>query len=298
MFDKVNIAIIEDFDTLNADLVKSVLSYERKKEDEFNALIQPLNDNNVSACMKHYKALSVIAESSNDDDINMVLEDDVLFDDRICMLLESMFQKAIVRNDEIVFMGMPTNKMSGDFDPKNIEFQETNKVCKILPFCDSYIVSKQTASKMVSNFMPITFPTNIQLSYVMKVINAKSYLTVPNIFVDGSKYGSAVSTLTENNTLVFNKDYLTLRNIIGKTSVTQEELTDVINIIQNSSVKNHPDFIHLKAIFLSKLGKNKEAEKTYEDAFNTYVANKCPMSKTSEFLNNYINLYRVLQFSS
>ncbi len=296
--DNVNVNIVKDYDVkdINNEVISSKINTGplAAPYDSYNQFLKPLHFFNVSCALKHYEAIRSIAETSNTDDFNIVLEDDVIFDEKIAFLLDNFFEnlKESGRLDDVVFLGLPTNISKKD---ESISFQNTKEVFKHLPFCDSYFMSKETAQKLCKEFIPLKFTANIQLNYVLERSNVQSFLVIPNIFMDGSKYGMSCSSQVPNNSLIFNKDYIETMNFLNKKTVTQEEVQNLLKMFENSPIKKHPDFMHLKAITLSKLGQFETARKIYEETFEIYKANNCIVNKESDFLNNYISLFRNLQ---
>jgi hypothetical protein len=214
-------------------------------------------------------------------------------DEKVSYLLDKAFASLPI-DYELVFLGLPTNKQ---IENRNeIKYQATQEVFRILPYTDSYIISQKTAKKLYDGYLPIKFIGNIQLSYLIESLNIKTVLTQPNIFIDGSKIGAFLSVLTPNNLLLFNQEYMAIRNQLQKQEdLTEEEVTKIEELIQKSPVQNHPDFMHVKAQFLTKQKKYKEAEELYEKALAIYTANNCIINHESLFLKEYNRLYKFLQ---
>ena len=294
----INVKVVNDFDpnTITAELISKTVSYTPIVENTtnnihfYNNFLKNMHTFNLSCTLKHCKAMELIMNESTDDDINIVLEDDILFDERICFLLETFIDK--YKSDDvkkdIVFLGLPINKESTN-DPS---FIKCNSIFRVLPYCDSYLISKETAQKMYTNFLPIRFISNVQLSYVMELLAIEPFILTPNIFVDGSKYGTSLSTQVPNNSLIFNKEYMQLKALVIKEHNTPEELKIIDEILEKSPLIKHPDFLHIKAIQLSKQRDFEESKKTYEEALDMYQTNNSILNHESEFLGNYLRLHK------
>jgi GR25 family glycosyltransferase involved in LPS biosynthesis len=246
----------------------------------------------LSNALKHYKALELIANSA-ENELSIVLEDDVVYEEKICLLLEKLVAN-LPSTYDMIFMGLP-----GNIEIKNrneIKYQNTSEVFRVLPYTDSYLISKQAAKRLYDEFLPIKFVGNIQLSYLIEKLNLKTVLTLPNIFADASKLGMFLSTLNPNNALVFNQEYMRLKTIVSKEEpLTTDDITALDEMISKSQIQGHPDFMYQKALYLVKQKKYEEAEKVYEAALNIYTANNCIVNHESAFLKDYIRLYKNLQ---
>lgn len=304
---KVTVKVITDFDPNNipGDFIQRAVNYTPIKEPDdlkeenktqtitfYNQFLKNMHLFQLSNALKHYKALELIA-NSGDDEISIVLEDDVVYEEKICLLLEKLIAN-LPSSYDMIFMGLP-----GNIEIKNrneIKYQNTSEVFRVLPYTDSYLVTKQAAKRLYDEFLPIKFVGNIHLSYLLEKLNLKTVLTLPNIFADASKLGMFLSTLNPNNALVFNQDYMRLKTAVSKEGdLTADEIKALDEIVTKSQIQNHPDFGYQKALYYVKQKKYKEAEKLYEDALNIYTANNCIVNHESAFLKDYIRLYKHLQ---
>lgn len=292
-----NINIINDFDPedIQSDTVQQNVNYNQIADKNlaiYNQCIKNLHVNQLSNVLKHRKALELISKVENDDDINIVLEDDIIYEERVFISLEKLIRKLPVDFD-VIFLGLPTNK---EVKVKtDISLQNTKEVFRIIPYCDSYIISKNVAKRMLEKYTQIKFINNIQMSYVMDLLELKSQLVVPNIFMDGSKYGTCVSVLMPSSTLMFNNELNYIKNIITKDSITQEEKNNVESLFRTSQIKEHPDFGHIKAMFIAKFGDIKNAMSIFEETYQKYKKANCIINNENAFLKDYIKIHRLLQ---
>jgi hypothetical protein len=118
---------------------------------------------------------------------------------------------------------------------------------------------------------------------------------VPNLFIDGTKYGLFLSKLTPNNPLIFNNDFTKLRNIVTKEEVTDTDEQEVNQLVSKSPIRNNPDFIHMECAYHMKCKNYTKAKERYDVAYSTYVANGCIVSNESIFLKDYIRCHKYLQ---
>lgn len=295
---KINkVTVVDEYDPMDIDitLIKKFVNYDKvsqKHLEVYNSLLRNLHINQLSNTMKHMKALQLISLCP-DNEICVVLEDDVLHEDKVCLALERLFNQLPMRYD-FIFLGMPNTvemKPSAEFS-----FQDTHKIFKVLPLCDSYIVSSQAARATVAHYHPIKFVNNVQLSYIIDKLGLSSVQCIPNIFIDGSKYGIFVSRVCPNNPLVFNNDFTLLASLINKGDLlTSEDQEKIKQLLQTSPVRNNPDFIYLECLYHISCKDYNQAKQRFEAAYRMYVSNGCILTNESNFLKDFIRVHKYLQ---
>jgi len=297
----IKIRVITEFEptVINAEVVQRTVNYAPIKDANnqdiplsfYNQFLRNVHVYHLSHCLKMFKAFEEITQN-NKNDINLILEDDMLYEDKMCYMLDKLFE-ALPEGYEMVLLGYPsTNPKKSN----NISFKNTSEMFRVFPFSDSLLVSTAAATKIHQNFIPIKFMGNIQLSYVIEKADIKTLVSEPNMFVNGSRYGAFLSALNCNNALVFNGDYVNAKNIISKDgALSDQEKEHLDNLFEKSVIKNNPDLLYVKAKYLTLLGKYKEALEVYETALKVYEANSCIVNHESLFLKDYIRLYGKLQ---
>jgi hypothetical protein len=284
-----------DPDTINQESIVKFVNYDKINESHvefYNQLMKNMHVNQLSNTLKHMKAISLVAKNSSDNELNLVLEDDILYEDKVCASLEK-FVGFLPKSYDVIFMGLPT--INETPDNSKYTFQDTQKIFKVLPFCDSYLVSHSAAKAISANYTPIKFVNSVQMSYVCDKIGINTLQSVPNVFIDGSKYGLFLSKLTPNNPLIFNNDFTALRSIVNKDEITKEEHDTINTILIKSPIKNNPDFIHMECAYHMKCKNYEKARERYEIAYKTYMSNGCIVSNESVFLREYIRCHKFLQ---
>jgi GR25 family glycosyltransferase involved in LPS biosynthesis len=262
----------------------------------YNNFLKNLHVHQLSNSLKHFKVYEKIAKSPETDDslteLNIILEDDILYEERVFISLEKM-ARDLPANFDLVFLGLPTNI---EIKNKNeVVFQQTKDIFKVLPYCDSYVISRSAAKKLYENYMPCKFLTNIQLSYLIEKLDLKALLVAPNIFMDGTKFGMFASSVNPNNVLMFNNDYNAVKTLIAKEVLSDQEKTMLIQLLKSSTIAQHPDFCYLKGQYLTKTGDFSEAQKCYEETYKKYKALNTIVNHESMFLKDYIRLFKHLQ---
>lgn len=285
--------ILEDSpDSINIEKIKSVVKLEKTKtNDIFDHLLRNIHIKQLSNTMKHLRAYEEIEKS--EDEFSLIVEDDVVYSENVSEKLSEIMDSMKNMNSDwnIMYTGMP--QPSGAVIESNII--NVKQLFKILPVCDSYFVNKKNVSTLIEKFKPIKFCTNIHLSYIMTHCDVHQYMCVPNIFVDGSKYGIFLSSLETNNKLFLNPEYNKLALIVNKNELESGDRDEIENIIKTSQFSNHPDFMYQAALYEIKTKNYSKALSIFETIYNMYIKNESILNNESEFLYKYCNLYAHFQ---
>ncbi len=275
---------------INGEVIGKTVSYAQIPAEPlnfYNQFLKNLHVFQLSNALKHYEAMEMISKCEEPDAIHIVLEDDVLYEDKICMHIDNLIEEKQVEH-EMIFLGLPSNSTVS-------KYQNTKELFRVLPYTDSYMIKPSAAKKLHDNYLPITFINNIQMSYVLEKAGVNAVLRVPNLFMDGSKAGIVLSTLTPNNQLMFNADYTQCRSIIHKESLTSSDKELAEKIFKESPLNNHPDFVYLKALYSVRTEDYIKAQEHYEKALQVYQLNGCVLNHESQFLKDYTSLFKHIQ---
>lgn len=274
----------------------------------FDALVGNLHVQQVSNSLKHYHALRrFVEQASSSKDVVLIVEDDVLFNDEAAKSVAFTLKRA-PNSWTTIFLGLPCSVKAPPpgTDPGNVIFERLQTVFKVLPCCDSYLMTLDAAKSLLTpvggdtGFLPIRFATNVHLSWRLQGCGILSdcHIACPNVFVDGSKLGVYTSSLVVNNRLSWNPQYVDLEAKIRRPltpQYTDEVKADINKALDEIHFQMHPDIMFLKAIFQVRCGNYEEACKNMEKAYDLYQQNGCIINKGSEFLNAYCDVFRFLQ---
>ena len=277
----------------------------KNMEDEgLRSAVAPMQIRSLSNAMKHYQALldgaSCAAGVDDKKGWSLILEDDAVFNaEALTDSLRKTMENA-PEDADIIFLGLPSRRNKQpeaeqqQQQQQQPEFDDANDIVKtqVLPACDSYLVSAAAIERVADAFLPIRFMTNIHLSWLIRNKGLRAYVAVPNVFVDGSKLGSFVSTLNPNNQLVWNQAYCVLslhleRKQLDEFGALWESQADIF--------KSHPDALVLLADWHAASDRPSDAERVYGQALATYEANKCIVGSQSRFMQRYMKTYGKLQ---
>jgi GR25 family glycosyltransferase involved in LPS biosynthesis len=281
-----------DPENLLPDEIKNSINYDQIKEEQvamFNGLLKNMHVNQLSNALKHKKALQLI-EDSEEVDYSIIIEDDIIFNDDITENLHNILNN-LPENFDVMFLGLPASKQ----DENTPYYQSLKEVFKLLPCCDSYLITKKAATMLNEYFLPIKFQNNIQLSYLFTKLDLETYLSIPNIFIDGSKLGLYFSSLEVNNRLIFNQDYVLLTQLLSKKELTDEDKKEIDKAFLDVKLKTNPEFYYLKALYETKKGNYIYALAIFNYAYDIYESNGAILNNQSTFLRDFMKTFKYLQ---
>jgi GR25 family glycosyltransferase involved in LPS biosynthesis len=274
---------------IKTENIRKYINYEPLKEEElkpYNSLLKNLHLNNLSNNLKHYQALEKAASSNK---LSLILEDDVIFNDSVPQQLQTAIQN-MPQNVDMLFLGLPAMKETSE------SFQNVTETFPVIPCCDSYLITPTCARKLYDAYLPIKFATNIQLSVLFRKLALNVMSLIPNIFVDGTKFGLYYSTLEVNNRLIFNQEYVKLAKLINeKNTFDEEEIQTINKLFVEVKLKTNPEFYYLKALFETKIGNVEFAKYIYQYTLYLYESNGSVINSQSHFLKDYLRIFKHLQ---
>lgn len=253
--------------------------------DIFKPLFQDMKVRQLSNALKHVAAIQHIA-CINPDDIDgaswhLVLEDDAMINDPSAILAACA---AAPSDADILFFGLPTSLPH----PVNgaIRYDLLEGV-KLLPACDAYAVRRRTARFLSPSLLPIRFRTDVHLSWIIATASLTTYLTSPNLSVDGSKIGVYVSTIESNNHLRFNAEYMKLMS-----SETTMPIADIVSCVSTMPFGAHPDAQVLLGRRLAAAGQHQAAKDVFKAALEVYTTEGGVVGIESVFMSVYLDLFK------
>ena len=133
------------------------------------------------------------------------------------------------------------------------------------------------------------------MSYLSRFNGIKFTFYNSNVFVNGSKFGVFVSALDPNNKLFMNPDYNKIGMLLSKDELESDGIKTITQIEKRLQFKDHPDFQYIFGLFYVKQKNYKKALSYFEDAYKNYNSNDSVINAESEFLQDYIKLFKHLQ---
>lgn len=283
MLNKCNTAAFT-FRYIDDDDMLSVFDETSPSPFPFNNTKRVLNKHERSNVNNHRSALKAasLADSDVDPyDFHLILEDDCMCQEIVSASLMSVMESYKECPWDVLFLGTP--QKTDDMVP-GIASITNHMWC-----CDSYIIPRGAADMLSRYFdKPVRFPTNIQFWYIFhQHPEIKASYSIPQIFIDGSKIGFAVSTMSSNNKLIYNNDYLKFH----------EGYKDMHGIPETILKNPHPDMQFVVALYHIHHKDYRKAEIMLATLFSTYKENHVIFDNTSVFLETYANIFRFMQDS-
>jgi GR25 family glycosyltransferase involved in LPS biosynthesis len=289
----VSISTVESFevDDINMGVINTYVKLDNPETKTFlDSMVKNLHVRQVSQCLKHADALKQFHQNTEFDTL-LVIEDDILFSETVIdELLDAVEVVKTTKEADILLLGCPTPKSVVDKKVVNVK-----DVFRIIPTMDSYLIRKDAVEKVLKAFLPIRFATNVQCTFLSTTNLISAYMYVPNIFVNGSKYGVYLSSTDINNRLFMNQDYNVLVGINTKPSLDTEDIKTFNGLLESAKFKEHPDFQYQIGIHHARVGQIEKSKLHFDTAFKVYNENECIMTNESEFLLNYSRLFKYFQ---
>lgn len=298
------------------------ISQEALKEypDIASAAPKSMHVNHLSCTLKHVAALErVVANAKQHGGFHVILEDDCLFGEEPELKAKlSTLLWNLPTNYDMVFLGLPSPQgvealekdgdrivaVSGGHGEQKYQSlskqqpQPQHGIMPLLPCCDSYVVNPTAAARLLPLCKPIRLPANLQMTWMIRKASLRTYATIPNLFVDGSKIGVYVSQLEANNRLLWNDQFLKLEalaNTADQLAADPDRLKAAQEFVDKLQFKGHPDMLRLIARLQMRIGNCKEARIIFDQIFKILAAENCVLNSTSTFLRDYMNLHGQLQ---
>ena len=83
--------------------------------------------------------------------------------------------------------------------------------------------------------------------------------------------------------------------MLADPGASAEELGKVGMVLAASPYKNHPDFMHLRAVLERRRGEPKRADVVFATAFRVYTESGSMLGSDSSFMADYIDNFRDIQ---
>jgi hypothetical protein len=264
-------------------------------DEQMRPLVKLMHLRQLSNALKHLAAIRRVVSCSVPPGVGaprfaLVLEDDALFGDQ---MVEAVTRVALdaPQDADIVFLGLPsTRKPPSAGQPSSFDDPLQLFASHVLPACDSYLITPAGAAKLAARFLPIRFCTTAHLTYLLRAGIVKSYVAVPNAFVDGSKVGVLTSSLNANNQLMWNNPYCRAEAVLRQRPYGPEERGKFEQAWGEQMFKEHPDALVLRADHYAAVGSIEEASAAYAKALEMYDRMGCIVNNSSDWLRRYMNL--------
>jgi hypothetical protein len=230
------------------------------------------------------RKISAMPEKENEKHYYMCMEDDCVFLNQFICNLELFFDNPEAGKWDIFFMCLSQTDET--------EFKDTREHFKILPSKECYLITVESAKKLLITLEKMNASYRVQLSqWIQDSPEILSKFLPKRISIEGSKVGIVPSSINDNNALIYNKDFITLYNMMNN----EIDITEATRLYKLSEHLKSPEFIHLYAVILFKCGELTKAKELFMEAVTETLYKNGKLDKGTEILNNAINIFGLCQ---
>jgi GR25 family glycosyltransferase involved in LPS biosynthesis len=298
---QIKVIIVNDpnkeFIENNIEFYNKSVKYDKeegiKADEEFNKLITNLNVLQISNIEKHKAVYKVLQK---EDELHFIIEDDVLVGEDYLNNIRELFKNLknkFLKEWDILFTCIAS------INNQSIELIDSRIQYKFLLAKSSYFIKPKLAAKLYEYLQIYKYNLKTAISkYIWDNKDVKSYVLNKHVFLEGSKMGLFPSSLNSQNFLFQNINFVQLTRITNSDHITDEMFNEAEKIYNNPNIiqMKSPDFIHSMGLLYYKR-KNYEKAKSFmlESCEKLYEQNGF-VPKSSEILNNAINMYQYDQY--
>lgn len=294
IFVKVNVLQQHSTDNIeqNIEFYNKMVKFEKEADDnadeQFNTFIAPLNVSQISNIEKHKEAYKMI---DSENELHLIIEDDVLAADDYIKNIEKLFDeigKEGLCEWDILLTCMSSIDQENSLKIVNSRDQYKFFICK-----SSYFIKPIVAKRLLKYFEVIRYNLKIGISkFVWDNKDIRSCVLNRHTFIEGSKIGIFPSSTNDINYLHQNFQYIQLVKISNNTEITEEMMKEVMVIFDDLHQMNSPDVLHTMGLIYFKRNDFTQAKKYMEEACDKLISGFGNVSKSSEILNNAINMFQ------
>lgn len=281
-----------DYIETNKDAYNKRINLEKDSseisESYFNNLIRPLNMYQISNIEAHRNIYNNI---HNNDELHFVIEDDVVINQNYINNIELFFENmknGLFPEWDILF----TSTASTNDNP--MELVPSRTPFKAILSKSSYFIKPKLAQELIEHFKTLKYTFKIGLSkYIYDNQNIKSFVLNKHTFMEGSKIGIFTTSIhTSMNFLYQNINYVKLANMTSTPSLTDEQLVEAEKLFETIKDMRNPDILHTMAILYYKHKNFVKAKELMIEACIEIEKGHGIVSKSTEILNNAINMFQ------
>ncbi len=294
---QVKILIVKDptkeFIESNVDTFNKFVKYEKeegdKADEQFNSTINNLNVLQISNIEKHKEIYKVI---KNENELHFIIEDDVLIGEDYINNIETLFKKLknnSLKDWDILFTCIAS------INNDSMTLIDSRNQYKFLLAKSSYFITPKTSTKILEYLGVYKYTLKNAISkFIWDNKNIKACVLNKHTFLEGSKMGLFPSSTSSNNFLFQNMNFVNITKIANNDIITDEMLKEAETIYNNPSVSKmySPDFLHSMGLIYYKRKDYDNAKKYMLEACEKIYEHNGYVPKSSEILNNAINMYQ------
>ena len=271
------------------------VKYEKEEgiyaDEEFNNTINVLNVHQISNLEKHRIIHSTIAKNQRPDELHFVIEDDVLVGEDYVHNIRTLFkalQEDKLTDWDILFTGVADMEKNA-----SIALLDSRKNYKFLLCKSSYFIRPNTALKLAEYLEVYKYTLKDAISkFVWDNKQLRACVTNKHTFLEGSKMGLFTTSVNNSNFLYQNSQFVALAKITTNEQISDEMLKEAEQIYKSLEKFENPDILHTMGVIYYKRKDYENAKKYMTEACDKMQSGFGYISKSSEILNNAINIYQ------
>lgn len=182
----------EDFTPKSLEMHKKVLF------NELRSVISArcMTPGEISVCLKHFCALSMIAIGNSS--YGIIAEDDILPKPEGPTILKMVIEEACLLSADYIDLAGGCGLVPSLPEKHNMRNMGLTHLCELATprtrTAACYMVSKELASSLVNQFLPLAMPIDWHLqALLIRESNLKACWTIDPVFVHGSEEGAYTS---------------------------------------------------------------------------------------------------------
>lgn len=296
---QVNINIVKEptkeFVEEHVEEFNKKVKYEKEEgiyaDEQFNNTINVLNVHQISNIEKHKIIYAAIAKNNKSDELHFVIEDDVLVGEDYIHNIKLLFkelQEDKLTEWDILFTGQADMEKNAP-----IALRDSRKNYKMLLCKSSYFIRPAIAGKLAEYLEVYKYTMKNAISkFVWDNKQVKSCVINKHTFLEGSKMGLFTTSVNNSNFLYQNSQFVALAKITTNDVISDEMLKEAEQIYKSLENFGNPDILHTMGVIYYKRKDNENAKKFMTEACEKMQSGFGYISKSSEILNNAINIYQ------
>lgn len=256
-------------------------------DNQFNQTINVLNTHQISNIEKHRILYNHIQK---EDELHFVIEDDVLVGEDYIQNIKELFDQ--LANNKLSDWDILFTCLS-DVDNGSLNLRNSRDNYKLLLSKSSFFIRPHIAKQLAQYLEVYRYTLKNAISkFIWDNKSVKSRVLNKHTFLEGSKMGLFTTSINNSNFLYQNSSFMELARIAANETITDDMVTQAEKIYKTLEKLDNPDVLHTMGILYYK-------RKDYENA-KKYMTESCEkiqsgfgyLSKSSEILNNAINIYQ------
>lgn len=276
----------------NIDIYNKRVKFEKDLSENadihYNNLISQLNMHEISNIEKHRNIYNVI---NNEDELHFIIEDDVVINQQYLIYIEEFFEK-LGKNEFIDWDILFT--CTASINEKPMELIPSRTSFKVMLSKSSYFIKPALAKSLMNYLEVFTYNMKVGLSkFIWDNKEVKSFVLNRHTFMEGSKIGIFTSSIhTSTNYLYQNASYVHLAKMTANEKISGDQIKEAEILFERIKDMNNPDIFHTMGLLYYKNQNFEKAKELMTEACYQLKEGDGIIAKSSEILNNAINVYQ------